>query len=148
MTKRVDSQLAHFPGHVILHDPLSYPLVMKYDEARQYIRIDSAQLAEKYSIPASFDFSRESIAENAKTNAIPRLMDYIEERFRKIQERYYPLIFETVAEWNLENVAPDPRESFPNSKPGTSADEIKELVGWLISECQSVYNGHDDDPNA
>ena len=71
------------------------------------------------------------------------------ERLAQIERELYPLIFEFVEKWELENMKAEPRESFPNATAGTSAASIHGLVGWLITECQNVYDGNEDsDPNA
>jgi len=69
-------------------------------------------------------------------------------RLAVIEREFYPLVFEFVETWDLKNMSPESRESFPNASPGTSARSIHALVAWLISECQKIYNGNEDsDPN-
>ena len=70
-------------------------------------------------------------------------------KYDTIEASFYPLVVEMVEAWNLANILPNvTAENFPNASPGTGAASIHALIGWLITECQKVYNGNeDDDPN-
>jgi hypothetical protein len=72
------------------------------------------------------------------------------EKYALIERTLFPLFVELVEKWELTNVLPGvTRENFPNATPGTSAASIHALIGWLMNECQSIYDGNEDsDPNA
>lgn len=69
--------------------------------------------------------------------------------YAEIEKSLYPLVVEMVEAWNLANILPNvTAANFPNASPGTGAASIHALIGWLITECQKVYNGNEEvDPN-
>jgi hypothetical protein len=71
-------------------------------------------------------------------------------KYALIERTLFPVIVELVEKWELANVLPGvTRDNFPNAAPGTSAASIHALIGWLMDECQRIYDGNEDsDPNA
>lgn len=133
MSKIVTSNIKRFQGTVTLRDPMTFDMLARWQEAQSNIAYANAALKEKHGI-------------TSENHSMPA---YVSEQFMMIARVMYPLILEMVEKWELTNILPGVTvANFPNASPRTGAASIHALVGWLITECQNIYIGsEDEDPN-
>lgn len=126
MGKKIESPVKYFPGSVTLHDPLTMPMVLAFEQALD----DTAKEVE----PSAF------ISKALDEKKEKQLMTWT-----SVQDKnFLPVVLLCVEKWELANFPEKvTADTFPASPRGAS----HELLNWLVTEIDRVYTGEAQVPN-